>query len=239
MHRAAANMPLKPDAFFDPEAETLEAIGPYSFIQKKAGNRYTADSILLVDFLLNSLCKGSKVIDLGAGTGIIPLLIAAKSSVNDITGVEIMGECASLAERNVRLNSLSSRIKILRGDFRDLPAKYPEGSFNVVVSNPPYYRAAAGRQSQNQARRVGRSEVMGGLKDLLTASRHLAGRDGRMFFVFPVSRLQEMLHEMEALGLEPRRLCCGMAAKGKEPRIFLIEAGLRTPSRLTGLVQPG
>lgn len=231
--------PCEPDDVFDPETETLEPIGPYTFIQKRSGNRYTQDCVLLVDFVLENIGKGSKIIDLGTGTGIMPVLIAAKTAAGvtscetEITGIEVVDGCAALAERNVRLNGLSSRIKIVTGDFRNLgmtpcgSADYPEGAFDIVISNPPYTKAGAGRQSPDPARRIGRSEVMGGLKDLLTASSYLAGRHGRMFFVFPVARMNEMLFDMKALGLGPLRILReGVTpCDGKNAKIFLIEAG--------------
>ncbi|MBI5887278.1 MAG: methyltransferase [Deltaproteobacteria bacterium] len=224
--------PCEPDDAFDPETETIEPIGPYSFIQKRSGNRYTQDSILLVNFVLESIGKDSKIIDLGAGTGVMPILIAAKTTATEITGVEVVDGCAALAERNVRLNGLSSRIKIVAGDYRNLgvtsceSADYPEGSFDIVISNPPYAKAGAGRQSPDPARRIGRSEVMGGLQDMLAVSSHLAGNGGRMFFVFPSARLDEMISEMDALGIKPMRILREEMANGKKTKVFFIEAGI-------------
>lgn len=232
MQNKRVDVNLKPDRAFDPETETIEPIGPYSFIQKISGNRYTQDSVRLVDFVLEGECKGSKVIDLGTGAGVMPLLIAAKTRAMEITGVEVVDEYAALAKRNVLLNGLSTSIKIASCDFRDLPANHPEGSFDIVISNPPYIKAGAGRQSPDPVRWIGRSEVMGGLRDLLTASRHLAGRDGRMFFVFPVARMDEMLGEMEALDVKPLRIVRCYAANERgyaamRAKIFFIEAGTR------------
>ena len=225
MSNKPADVNLKPDELFDGETETIEAVGPYSFIQKKSGNRYTEDSVSLVNFLLECNVKGRKLVDLGTGAGVMPILLADKAPAMEIAGVEVIVEYAALAQRNARLNGLTSRIKIVSCDFRDLPQSCPEGSFDIVISNPPYVKAGAGRQSPDPARRVGRSEVMGGLKDLLAVSRHLAGKDGRMFFVFPAARMDEMVGEMEALGIKPMRILRGNAANVKSTRVFFIEAG--------------
>lgn len=225
MRNKPADANLKPDELFDSETETIEAIGPYSFIQKKTGNRYTEDSVSLVNFLLECNVKGRRLVDLGTGAGVLPILLADKLPAVEITGVEVVAEYAGLAQRNVRLNGLSSRIKIVSRDYRDLPQGCPEGSFDIVISNPPYMKAGAGRQSPDPARRAGRSEVMGGLKDLLAVSCYLLGKEGRMFFVFPFERMGEMIGEMDALGIKPMRILRGSAANGKKARVFFIEAG--------------
>lgn len=225
MRKKPADIDLRPDGEFDPQTETIEAVGPYSFIQKKTGNRYTEDSVSLVNFLLECNVKGRRLIDLGTGAGVIPILLADKAPAMEIVGVEVVGEYAALAQRNVRMNGLASRIKIVTGDFRDMPRSRPEGSFDIVVSNPPYIKAGAGRQSPDPARRVGRSEVMGGLKDLLVVSCHLAGKSGRMFLVFSAVRMDEMLTGMEALGIKPMRILRGETAGGKKTKVFFIEAG--------------
>jgi tRNA1Val (adenine37-N6)-methyltransferase len=166
---------------------TVEPLGPFSLIQKKKGFsfRVTGDTFELVDFVLPLSKKtGEKtVIDLGTGTGVIPLLLAWKSPVEKIVGVEIDKDTAALAEKNIRMNGLTSRVTIIEKDWRMLEGVFPEGAFEVVISNPPYTKKGAGRASPVKQRAIARGEVMGTLAELLRVSTHLAGPAGRIFFM--------------------------------------------------------
>ena len=201
----------------------VERVGPYRFIQGEA-QRVTTDSLLLADFVL-PLMEGESVVDLGTGAGIIPVVLAWKTCAGRIVGVEVDGAAAETARKNVEGNALSGRITVLEGDYRGLFKKFPEGSFSVVVGNPPYMRAGSGRVSPKGARAGARSEVHGGLRDLVAVSRHLAGRTGRVCYVFPVRRLAEMLSELDCAGLKARRLKFVHTGPGREAKLFLIEAG--------------
>ncbi len=216
-------MPQKVDTT-EPPQETFEKLGPYGFIQKKKGQRLTQDTILLAEFLL-PLHDTDSVIDLGTGTGAIPLMLAWRTGVSRIEGVEVDGTAASIAKRNVEANNLTSRISIIKKDFRDLPGLCPEGAFSVVVSNPPYVKAGSGRVSPMRERAVARGEVMGDLRDLIRVSSYLAGRDGRIFYVFPVLRVFELIDEIKKMGLKARRLKLVHTKPDKTARLFLIEAG--------------
>lgn len=207
------------------EQETIESLGPYFFIQRKAGHRLTNDSVILASFAAESLTDNDTVIDLGTATGAIPLLLSFKISVKYITGIEVDGTAASTAQKNVDANNLSDKIEIINADYRTLPERYPEGAFTAVVSNPPYVKAGAGRVSPKMERAAGRSELFGGLPDLVRTSSHLAGGSGKIFYVFPVSRLAEMLEEAQKNGLKVRRLRFVRTGKAKEASLFLIELG--------------
>jgi len=204
--------------------ETFEKLGPYGFIQKKKGQRLTQDTVLLAEFLL-PLRETDSVIDLGTGTGAIPLILAWKTGISKIEGVELDGASASIAQRNIEANDLSSRISVTKKDFRDLPGLYPEGAFSVVVSNPPYVKAGSGRVSPMPERAVARGEVLGDLRELIGVSSHLAGRDGRIFYVFPVLRLFELIDEIKKMGFKARRLKFIHTKPGNTASLFLIEAG--------------
>lgn len=207
------------------EGETLERLGPYFFLQRKAGHKLTGDSVELAEFAAPSLDETDTVIDIGTGTGAIPLMLAWKSRAGRITGVEIDGEAARTARKNVEANALSGRVGIMDRDFRELRECFPEGSFTAVISNPPYGKAGAGRISPVRERAAARAELHGGLADLVSISAYLTGGKGRVFFVFPTARLQEMLSELGKYGLRPTRLRFLGEEQGRTPRLFLIEAG--------------
>ncbi|MBI5643885.1 MAG: methyltransferase [Deltaproteobacteria bacterium] len=204
--------------------EAVEKIGPYTFSQEGTGQRLTQDPMLLADFAL-PLKKEDSVMDIGTGAGVIPLLLAWKSAVSEIVGVEIDGLAAELAVRNVEENRLASRIRIVKRDFRDLKEEFSEGSFSLVVSNPPYIKKGSGRVSPGKERAIARSEVHGELKELLAISKYLIGKGGRVCYVFPVARLFEMLKEVREAGLKARRLRFIHTSPKKAAKLFLIEAG--------------
>jgi tRNA1Val (adenine37-N6)-methyltransferase len=172
--------------------------------------------------------------DLGTGAGVIPLLLAWKTRAGSITGVEVQAEEAAIARRNVEENGLSDRIETINRDFRGLPGIYPEGAFPVVLSNPPYVKAGSGRVSPDKKRAAARGEVFGTLTDLVDVSRYLAGTDGRIFYVFPVKRLDDMFRELKRAGLWPRRIKFVHTGPDKEARLFLIEAATTGELKVEG-----
>lgn len=205
---------------------TVEALGPFKFMQPppKAGHRLTTDSVLLAGFI-RPIEKGCRIVDLGTGTGAMPLLIIAKDPGVHVTGIEIDAGLAALARENVSINGLGEKIEVIEGDLREIAKRYPEGAFDVVMSNPPYVRKGAGRISPVRSRATARSEELCTLPELIRASGHLAGKKGRISFVYPASRLAEMLKELEEAGLKAIRIRFIHSGKKKEAGLFLIEAG--------------
>jgi tRNA1Val (adenine37-N6)-methyltransferase len=202
---------------------TAEPLGPFTFMQKKGGQRVTGDSLLLADFVL-PLNEDDRVIDLGSGTGIIPLVLAWKSSARKIAGVEVERGSAEVALRNVENNALQSRVEIIEKDYRELTGLYPEGAFSVVLSNPPYTRKGGGRVSPIKERALARSEVLGTHEDLLKVSAHLAGPYGRICLIYPVKRLVDVMDGLEKACLRPVRLRFVHTDPAKDAKLFLMEA---------------
>ncbi|MBW7956592.1 MAG: methyltransferase [Deltaproteobacteria bacterium] len=205
--------------------ETLERLGPYFFVQRKAGQRLTGDSVELAEFAIPALHEDDSIIDIGTGTGAIPLILAWKSRAGKITGVEIDEEAAGTAMKNVESNGLAGRVDIVNRDLRELREAYDEGSFTAVIGNPPYGKTGAGRISPKRERAAARAEVHGGLSDLISISAYLTGRKGRVFYVFPTARLPEMLSELGKAGFRPARMRFLGGKQGRPPKLFLIEAG--------------
>jgi len=205
------------------EDETLESLGPYFFVQRKAGHRLTSDTVALAEFVLPSLSEEDSAIDIGSGTGAIPLILAWKSKVRKIVGVEIDPCAAAVAEKNIQANGLEGRVEIVQSDYRELKKLYPEGSFSVVVSNPPYFRAGVGRISPNKEKAAARTELSGGIADLIDISAYFMGGHGRVFYVYPKARLAEMLEGLGKAGLRANRL--RFLPVGSKEGLFLIEAG--------------
>ena len=208
---------------------TVEALGPFKFYQSAGGHRLTTDSVLLADFVLGadgvSAYRFNRVADLGAGTGAVALLIAAREQAASFTCFEINPSLAGLARRNIEENGLEGRVEVAEGDLRSRCLEYPAGAFSLVVSNPPYVKEGAGRVSPMPERAVARSERMCPLTGLITAASHLAGAKGRAAFVYPARRLDEMLEELGRAGLKALRLRFVHTKGGKAAKLFMVEAG--------------
>jgi tRNA1Val (adenine37-N6)-methyltransferase len=198
-------------------------LGPYTYIEPESGHKVTDAPLLLADFIL-PLGEGETVIDIGTGAGVIPLILASKTPVKRIVGVEVQRALVETARKNVELNSLGGRVELIEGDYRDLPERFPESSFSLVLSNPPFVKRDGGRRSPDVSRDVARSEVFGTLGDLLQTSAYLAGSGGRVAYIFPVIRLKEMLSGLTGVGLTPTRLRFIHATPEKGADLFLVEA---------------
>jgi tRNA1Val (adenine37-N6)-methyltransferase len=185
--------------------ETLDTIfdGKLKLLQSRSGYRFSLDALLLGHFV--TLKKGDRVVDLGTGNGIIPLVLARLHSEVSVTGVEFQAAMAERAKKNVELNGLGKRIRICQGDVRRIDAVAPPASFDVVVSNPPYRRAGSGRFSANDEKQIARHEICGDLDDFLGTAEFLLRAKGRIALIHLAERAVDLLTSMRRLRLEPKR----------------------------------
>lgn len=191
-------------------------------LQAARGYRYTLDPLLLSGFC--HIRKGERVVDLGTATGIIPLILAACSEAERIVGVEVQQALAERARRNVALNRLEGRIEIVAGDVRALGRGDKGGGlFDVALSNPPYRQLLRGRVAPNGERAACRHELHGGIGDFLQAAARLVRSRGRVYLVFLAERLAEVLSEMRALHVEPKRLRMVHSDSRSAAHLVLIE----------------
>jgi tRNA1Val (adenine37-N6)-methyltransferase len=186
--------------------ETLDSMfrGALKVIQKRKGYRFSLDAVLLAR--LAPVAPGDRVIDLGTGCGIIPLILSLSGKAQEIVGVELQAELADLALRNVALNGRKDLITICREDVKNLSARFSAQSFDCVVSNPPFRKLATGRVNPEEQQRLARHEVALALQDLLTVSFKLLKSHGRLFLIYPAVRLVELLGAMRTCSLEPKAL---------------------------------
>jgi len=179
--------------------------GRLKLIQKKAGYRYSVDSLLISDFVLPGIQAATKVLDLGAGAGVISLVLAEKSRAKKITGIEIQSSLADMAQRNVELNRLESRIKIVNQDVRKRGIFKP-ASFDLIVSNPPFGKQGAGFLSPNPEKAAARHELTLAMPGLLKLCQRLVKPAGAVALVYPFERLKQLLTEIENTRFHPARL---------------------------------
>jgi tRNA1Val (adenine37-N6)-methyltransferase len=205
--------------------ETFDTLfgGKIRIVQEKGGYRFSIDSILLAGFIV--LRRGDKVIDLGTGVGIIPLILAQKGTgAEQFVGVEIQQKLAELAKRNVFINGLEALITIYQGDIRELNDVFLPSSFDVVVTNPPYYQVASGRTNPYFQKAIARHEITCTIDNVLQRARYLLKEGGRFFVIFPAQRAITLLDRLRSATLEPKRLRWVHSREGAEAKFILTES---------------
>ena len=205
----------------------------YKIIQDSERFQFGIDAVLLADFAGKGLKAGESVIDLGTGTGIIPLLMAKGCEAAAFTGLEVQKDSADMAARSVALNALEGRIKIINGDLKDAGKLFPRHSFNVVTCNPPYMIDAHGKGNELDALTIARHEVLCTLEDVVAAADSLLATHGRFFMIHRPFRLPEIFSSLEKHKMEMKRMRLVYPFAGKEPNLVLIEARKNAKRRLT------
>lgn len=192
-------------------------------IQNKDGFCFGMDSVLLSDFA-KEIKKESKIIDLGTGTGILPILLCGKTENTKIVGIEIQEDVAEMASRSVVLNNLQSRIKIICDNIKNLKEKYDMGSFDAVVTNPPYKKQGTGKINENDNKLISRHEITANLEDFILISSYLLKDQGSLYMVHRPERLVDILVILRNYKLEPKVLKLVYPQQEKEPNLILIKA---------------
>ena len=194
----------------------------YQIIQKKDGFCFGMDAVLLSGFA--AVKPGEKAIDLGTGTGIIPILLEAKYEGEHYTGLEIQDEVAEMAARSVALNHLEEKVSIVKGDIKEASQLFGAASFDVVTSNPPYMNDAHGLKNPDLPKAIARHEVLCTLDDVAREAAKLLRPGGRFYMVHRPHRLIEIITALTKYKLEPKRMKMVHPFVDKEANMVLIEA---------------
>ena len=187
------------------------------------------DAVLLSGFAYAK--KGNKVIDLGTGNGILPLLLWAKTKGEYFTGLEIQEESADMAKRSVRGNNISN-IEIIEGDIKSVDELFKRQSFDIVTSNPPYMIHEHGIVNPEAPKQIARHEILCTLEDVVRAAEYLLKANGKFFMVHRPFRLPEIFETLRKYRLEPKRMRLVYPQADKEPNMVLIEAVKQGKPRL-------
>lgn len=203
--------------------ETLDELRAYGLriAQPRHGYRFSLDPLLLCDFAGG--VAGERVLDLGTGCGVIPLILARQVEGIQVVGVEHQPAMADLARRNVAMNGLEERIAVIQEDVANLSGRFPVSSFDRVLANPPFRKPGTGRLSPKSGRDLARHESTAGLAEFLAAAKFLVKPGGKICFVHLPARLGEFLAEAAALKLAPLRLRLVHGTPDADARMFLIE----------------
>ena len=206
------------------EGERLDELqrNGYGIIQNPARFCFGMDAVLLSGFAKAK--AGEKVLDLGTGTGIIPILMEAKTDAADFTALEIQEESADMARRSVAYNHLEDKIKVVTGDIKDASNIFGASSFHVITTNPPYMIGTHGENSPSTAKAIARHEVLCTLDDILRESAKMLMPGGRFYMVHRPFRMTEIICTLAKYKLETKRICMVHPFVSKEPNMLLIEA---------------
>ena len=206
------------------ENERIDDLQPngYRIIQNPDKFCFGMDAVLLSGFARAK--EGSRVLDMGTGTGIIPILLAAKTGAAHLTGLEIQEESADMARRSVALNGLEKKIAIVTGDIKEAGDLFDAASFDVITCNPPYMIGQHGLVNPEDAKAVARHEILCTLEDVIGQAARLLKPGGNFFMVHRPFRLAEIMTLLCQYKLEPKRMQMVHPFVDKEPNMVLIEA---------------
>lgn len=203
--------------------ETVDAIpeGRLRIIQKRRGFRFGIDAVLLSHF--TRLKRGDRVLDLGTGSGIIALILYHRFPGVSIVGMDIDDAAVAMARRTLILNGIQDEIEFVTGDCRRISDTFPEAAFTAVVMNPPYRRLRSGRINPSPEKARARHEVAGTISDFIAAASQVLAAKGRLFTIYPTSRLVELFHRMRERRIEPKRLQIVHSTQGNQGEFALVE----------------
>ncbi len=203
----------------------------YEIIQHPGRFCFGMDAVLLSAFA--RVKTGECVLDLGTGTGILPILLAGKTKGKHFTGLEIQTESAEMANRSVLHNHLQERVSIVEGDIKEASTIFGTDCFEVVTTNPPYMIGGHGLANPESAKAIARHEVLCTLEDIIRESAKVLKANGKFFMVHRPFRLAEILNAMSQNGIEPKRMRLVYPYIDKEPNMVLIEGIRGAKPRMT------
>lgn len=194
----------------------------YMLIQDPKRFCFGVDAVLLSGFATSK--KGDKVLDLGTGTGVIPILMSAKTKAEHFSALEIQPESAEMAKRSVMLNDLQDKIDIIEGDIKKAAEIFKPSSFDVITTNPPYMNFEGGLKNSYDPKTIARHEVLCSLDDVAFAAQRLLKFGGKFFMVHRPHRLTDIMCVLREHKLEPKRIRFVQPYADREPNMVLVEA---------------
>lgn len=211
---------IKPDE----SVEDLQLAG-LRLIQKKNGFRFGVDAVLLSDFAKD--IRADRMLDMCTGSGIVPVLMWAKTTIPEIFGIEIQEEIFDTAKRTVELNGISDRVFLENGDIKNGYEIYGKRSFGLITCNPPYMPAGAAVKNELTAKVIARHEVMCTLEDVVSSAAMLLKQQGHLVLVHKPTRLADIICLMRKYEIEPKRIRFIHKQKDTEPSLVLVDGAYK------------
>ena len=203
----------------------------YKIIQDSDRFCFGMDAVLLSGFARAK--EGDRVLDLGTGTGIIPILMEAKTCAAHLSGLEIQPDSADMARRRVKLNGLEEKIEIVTGDIKEAVSLFGPASFDVVTCNPPYMTEHHGLTNPGVPKAIARHELLCTLEDVISQAGRLLKPGGNLYMVHRPFRLADIFVLLRQYKIEPKRMKLVYPFVDKEPNMVLIEANRGGRPRMT------
>lgn len=192
-------------------------------VQNSKGFCFGIDSILLSDFA-KDIKKDAEVLDLGTGTGIISILLCAKTNLKHITGIEIQEQVYNMAKKSIKLNNLEGKFEILNENIKSLDKIFKPNSFDAIVTNPPYKKYNTGLTNKDETQLISRHEVMCNLEDVIRISAKLLNSNCSLYMVHRPDRIVDIMEILRKYKVEPKKMRLVYPKIGKEPNLLLIKA---------------
>lgn len=214
------------------ESEVIDdlEINGFKIIQDKSGFCFGIDSVLLSNFA-KEMKAGTECVDLGTGTGILSILLCAKTKLLRIIGIEIQEEVADMARRTSILNHLEEQFQVLNIDIKNIISKenkyhniLKRNSFDYVITNPPYKKLNTGKVNENEKRLISRHEITANLEDFIRTANYLLKDKGSLYMVHRPERLVDIISALRNERLEPKEMTFVYPQEDKEPNLVLIKA---------------
>ena len=193
--------------------------------QPQNGYRFSIDPFLLCSEIID--LTNQTILDIGCGSGIIPLILKFKNPDVKIFGVEIQNELAELAESNVKRNSMEQSISIICKDIKDVTLQDFDEKIDIIVSNPPYKKEKSGRLNPDKQKAVARHEIKLNIQELLQCCKRLLSSNGRAYIIFPAERTSDLLYSMNENGIRPETIRFVHTKKDDNTKLVIV-SGMKT-----------
>ena len=191
-------------------------------IQNIKGFCFGVDAVLLSDFAKN-IKQNANVLDLGTGTGIIPILLCGKTKLNKIIGIEIQRSVYEIAKKNIILNNLENRFEVINENITNLDNIYEKNSFNAIITNPPYKEENTGITNEDEVKQISRHEISANLEDFIEISSKLLKDKGEFYIIHRPERIVDLLSEMRKYKIEPKEIRLVFSNKNNPPKMVLVK----------------
>ena len=192
-------------------------------IQNKDGFCFGIDAVLLSDFA-KDIRNNSTVLDLGTGTGIIGILLCAKTKLSKIYGIDVQKDVCDMALRSIKLNNLEDKFEIINTNIKELLNNFEEASFDAIVSNPPYKKDNSGLKNESETKLISRHEITASLEDFVSVSSKLLKSNGSIYIVHRPERLSDLFYLLKKYNLEPKKLRIVQSYQDSKPKLVLVKA---------------